>query len=211
MQTFEEKRSRPSRTLRAAAAVLALAAIASLALIAAGCGGDSTSPGVAELSSNSTTTQSSQSDGSEGGSASGNPAAYSQCMRSHGVPKFPDPRPDGGFLLRAGPGTGIDPESPQFKAADRACQKLRPNERPPSPAQQAEAREQMLKFAACMRSHGLPKFPDPTFSADGGVSLRIQRNSGLDPRSPQFKAAEEACKDLMPGAPGSDAGEAGQP
>ena len=50
----------------------------------------------------------------------------------------------------------------------------------------------MLKFSACMRAHGLTKFPDPDPS--GGIS--IGRNSGIDPNSPQFKAAEKACKEL---------------
>jgi hypothetical protein len=202
MPTFETERSGPSRSLRRAAAGLALAALASLALIAAGCGSDSGGPKVAQVSTSSTTTQPSES-GDEDGSGDGNRAAFSACMRSHGVPKFPDPQPDGSLLLRAGPGTGLDPESPQFKAAGRACRKFQPPERKPSPAEQAKDRAQMLKFSACMRSHGLPKFPDPSFSADGGIQLRINRNSGLDPRSPQFKAAQKACQDLMPGRPGS--------
>ncbi len=49
---------------------------------------------------------------------------YSQCMRQHGVPKFPDPQPNGGLLLKQG--SGIDPSSPTFKAADKACQQLLP-------------------------------------------------------------------------------------
>jgi hypothetical protein len=49
---------------------------------------------------------------------------YSQCMRQHGVPKFPDPQPNGGLLLKAG--NGIDPSSPTFKAADKTCQQLLP-------------------------------------------------------------------------------------
>ena len=49
---------------------------------------------------------------------------YSQCMRQHGVPKFPDPQPNGGLLV--GPDSGVDPSSPTFKAADKACQQLLP-------------------------------------------------------------------------------------
>lgn len=53
-----------------------------------------------------------------------------ECMRANGVPKFPDPDPDGGGLrLDAGPGTGIDPESPKFKAAQEKCREHLP-ERP---------------------------------------------------------------------------------
>lgn len=52
--------------------------------------------------------------------------AFSKCMRDHGVGEFPDPKPDGTMLLKAGPGTGIDPESTEFKAAQKACDKLQP-------------------------------------------------------------------------------------
>jgi hypothetical protein len=185
------------RLQRRLALGLVVAAFASLTLMAAGCGSGSGGPGVAQAPT--TSTQSSQGDGSrdEGGSTAGDAAAYSACMRSHGVPKFPDPDSEGHFLLKAGPGTGIEPESAQFKAADRACRKLAPKETPPSPAQQAKDREKFLKFSACMRSHGLPKFPDPDPS--GGII--IGRNNGVDPNSPQFKAAEKACRSLLPGVP----------
>jgi hypothetical protein len=118
-------------------------------------------------------------------------------MRSHGVPKFPDANPNGGIAIDAK--NGINPDSPQFKAAQKACQKLAPNGgKAPSPEEQAKAQAQMLKFSACMRSHGLPNFPDPTFSG-GGAQLRVDRKSGLNPNSPQFQAAQKACQKLMPG------------
>ncbi|KAB2369536.1 hypothetical protein [Actinomadura montaniterrae] len=53
--------------------------------------------------------------------------AYSKCMRDHGITEFPDPNPDGGMQLKAGPGTGIDPQSQTFKDADKACQKYQPD------------------------------------------------------------------------------------
>jgi hypothetical protein len=49
-------------------------------------------------------------------------------------------------------------------------------------------------FSARMRSHGLPKFPDPTFS-NGGVGIELDRSSGIDPSSPQFRAAQTACQE----------------
>lgn len=52
--------------------------------------------------------------------------AFSKCMRDHGIGEFPDPKPDGSMLLKAGPGTGIDPESTEFKAAQKACDGLQP-------------------------------------------------------------------------------------
>jgi hypothetical protein len=57
---------------------------------------------------------------------------------------------------------------------------------------------QALKFSSCMRSHGEPNFPDPTFSG-GGVSLKISASSGIEPTSPQFQAAQKACQKNLPG------------
>jgi len=121
-------------------------------------------------------------------------------MRSHGVPKFPDPKASsGGMQLTIGPGVGIDPKSPQFQAADKACRKLMPGGgKAPSPAMQAQALAQMLKFSVCMRAHGLPDFPDPT-SSGGGVQLSIGKSKSLNPSSPVFQAAQKACQSLMPG------------
>src|SRR6266568_253384 len=60
----------------------------------------------------------------------------------------------------------------------------------------------MLAFSACMRSHGVKDFPDPTKSADGG-GIRIQSGKGgggsdLDPNSAVFQAAQRACQSLLP-------------
>jgi hypothetical protein len=51
---------------------------------------------------------------------------FSQCMRAHGVPKFPDPqfRSGGGTLMKIG--KDVNPDSRQFQAAQKACQKLLP-------------------------------------------------------------------------------------
>jgi hypothetical protein len=180
--------------------ILILILLVSLALTAAACGNTSATPGVAALGSTTTTTTNSPSDGSPstGKSKADALASYSACMRSHGVPKFPDPKPSGGGMqLTIGPGHGIDPSSPQFQAAQKACEKLLPGGKgSASPAMQAKAQAQMLKFSACMRAHGLPDFPDPKFSG-GGIQMSIGK--GLNPSSPVFKAAQKACQSLMPG------------
>jgi hypothetical protein len=182
------------QTITRASVLLASAALASLALIVAGCGGDSEGPGIAQVGTSSTTTEPSADSETED---EGNPAAFSACMRKNGVPEFPDPNPEGGIRLRAGPGTGIDPESAEFKAAEKACRKLLPRGgEEASPAQQAQARERMLAFSACMRKNGVPNFPDPEFDG-GAVRLRLPR--GFEANSPQFKDAEKACQDLLPG------------
>lgn len=194
MRIVDRERSLPGQTPRRVVVALVLAALASLGLIAAGCGNPS-SQEVAQVDSTATTTTSSE---SPGGSSSANPAAFSACMRSHGVPEFPDPDSDGRIRFR----DPTDPESSRFRAARQACRKLEPEESPLTPAEQAQEQAQLLKFAACMRAHGLPKFPDP--QPTGGLS--IDKNSGLDPSSQQFKAAEKACEELLPGRPGPGAG-----
>lgn len=51
-----------------------------------------------------------------------------------------------------------------------------------------------VRFANCMRAHGVPDFPDP--SATGGI--QIPDNSGTNPFSPAFKTAQRACRALLP-------------
>jgi hypothetical protein len=51
---------------------------------------------------------------------------------------------------------------------------------------------QGAKFAACVRRHGVPGFPDP--DAQGTIAF----GSGIDPRSQAFRSALNACKSLLP-------------
>jgi hypothetical protein len=183
--------------------ILFLIALSILAVTAAGCGSKPAATGVAQLPSARTTTTGAAptSDASKAHAIQ----SYSACMRKNGVPKFPDAQRSAGggdLSLTIGPGSGVDPNSPQFQAADKACRKLMPNGgRAPSPAVQAKALAQMLKFSACMRAHGLPGFPDPTSSSGGNIQLSIggKKNSGLDPSSPVFQSAQKACQSVMPG------------
>jgi hypothetical protein len=64
-----------------------------------------------------------------------------------------------------------------------------------------EILDRMVEFAGCMREHGID-MPDP--QADGGIM--IQRNDNgtvtngdnqIDPSSPEFQAAEEACRPIL--------------
>jgi hypothetical protein len=119
-------------------------------------------------------------------------------MRAHGVPNFPDPNSQGVIAIPAG--LNINPDSPTFRAAQQHCSSLLPNGGRPSPQQLAKMRAALLAFSACMRKHGVPNFPDPTFS-DGGAHIHIAGGSGtnLDPQSPVFQAAQTACSSKLPG------------
>jgi hypothetical protein len=171
--------------LRAAAAV-------ALGLTVAGCSGGS----VSTAGSQSTTTAVPAGGSSaSGGTALGQAVAYSQCVRSHGVPNFPDPvqTPSGGYGYRT---AGIDPGSAAFQGALQACKAL------PSPwnstGQQLSPAQQQawLTWAQCIRAHGLPDFPDPTFS---GSEVH---DSGVGSSSPQLQQAMDACKSQRPSVGG---------
>jgi len=115
--------------------------------------------------------------------------AYSQCMRSHGVPNWPDPvpTPSGGYGFRT---TGVDPNSAAFQSGLQACNALYPEEFTGpqlSPAQQ----QAWLDWAKCIRSHGVPDFPDPKFSGS-----HVQVSGG------QSQSTMEACKSQMPSSGG---------
>ena len=200
-----------SRPALAVSLALALA----VAGVAAGCGGNSPSQSVASLGSSGTTTASgADGAGSGGGSAPStsshagdgfglvmktqNGAKFSACMRSHGVPNFPDPSPQG--EIQIGPGSGVDPRSAKFQSAQSACRSVLPNGGRPSPQQVEKMQHQALAFSACMRSHGVPDFPDPSFSG-GGVTMKLKggKGSDLNPQSPAFRAAQTACQGKLPG------------
>jgi hypothetical protein len=121
--------------------------------------------------------------------------AYSRCMRDHGV-DVPDPEPgERGIRLMAP--KGVAPE--KMKAADEACRKHLEDIKPPelSEEQQKELQEAALAHARCMREHGID-MPDPTFGSSGEARIRIGPGSGVDPDDPEFKEAEEACRDKLP-------------
>jgi hypothetical protein len=116
-------------------------------------------------------------------------------MRSHGIPDFPDPNSSGQIpkeeILQLGVSTSV------LQTAQRACQNLWPYQ-PPTRAQQRQQLTGDLKFARCMRSHGLPDFPDPT-SSDERVEFVISvSRDGFDPHSPQILAKAHECQHVLP-------------
>jgi hypothetical protein len=52
---------------------------------------------------------------------------------------------------------------------------------------------QALQFARCMRAHGVSNFPDPA-----GHGIQIGPGSGINPQSPAFQTAQNACKQYLP-------------
>ena len=181
-------RAEPRRGSRRRRAGPLAAGLIGVGLLAAACGGPA-GPGVANAGPASSASPSA--------SASGSALAYSRCMRAHGITKFPDPDSHGDIGINAGPGSGIDPNSPQFKAADRACKPLLPA---PNPSQAAKDRPKMLRYARCMRAHGVTDFPDP--QPGGGIQATGSPGSDLNPNNPIYKAAASACRHYQPGGGG---------
>jgi hypothetical protein len=67
-----------------------------------------------------------------------------------------------------------------------------------------DPQEAALKFAQCMREHGVD-MPDPQLSSSGGITMRMRKGSGskIDPSSPAFENAQKACEQYQPKAPSS--------
>jgi hypothetical protein len=136
--------------------------------------------------------------------------ALAQCMRSHGVPNFPDPNASGGYTLTSNGsvegagGSSIDIDSSQAQAAYGDCRHLLPGAPSISQLEQQVQQEQqrqeqalpvLLKYSQCMRSHGVPNFPD---FGQRDQSPAPGTSAALNPNSPQFQAASTACQHLLP-------------
>lgn len=130
---------------------------------------------------------------------------FAACMRSHGVPTFPDPGASGGIQFSTG--SGIDPQSPAFQSARSACSKLLPGGGPFRGTASESQKLQMLALSECMRRHGFSTFPDPTATAPApgsGFGLAFGRPGAFIAipqslmQSPAFNQAAAACH--LPGA-----------
>ena len=127
--------------------------------------------------------------------SAGGPLAFSACMRSHGVPSFPDPTSNGGISIQVQPGSAIDPNSLAFQSAQRACQSLLPAGKTSGGSVSPTMRAQILRYAACIRAHGVPNYPDPTFN---GNAVNFGNLSSINPNSPAYQSALSACASLNP-------------
>ena len=166
----------------------AVVAVAAFSLLAAGCGGGGGSPGVANTVSSTTTAATATSSGPTPNSL----VAFSQCMRSNGVPNFPDPQHiTGGNVKLTIHGFGTNPA---VATALNACHHLLPSgpgQTQESAAQQRTQLADELSFAKCMRSHGVSRFPDPT--AQGQLSVEMVQAQGIDVHSPTVLRVVQTC------------------
>jgi hypothetical protein len=128
---------------------------------------------------------------------------YARCMRSHGVPGFPDPT-QVGSSIQIGSARGIDARSPFYVSAQRSCRRLLPGgSLVADPAHRQQELARMLRISRCMRAHRISGFPDPTPSppasragygvvrSDGYAWLAIP--GSIDVRSAAFERAADEC------------------
>lgn len=125
--------------------------------------------------------------------------AFSRCMRSHGVSNWPDPNSSGQFPKRRLEHLGVSNSG--LQAAQTACRHLLPNGgNGPTPAQLAQSWSDFLKFARCMRSHGVRNWPDPTRYAPHPERPYFNLSAaGINPSAPQIVTKIHQCLYLLHG------------
>jgi hypothetical protein len=138
----------------------ALAVVAMVAVVSAGCGGTRSSGGTSTAPPAGNTGT-----GSSGGNSTATTrkkaVKFAECMRANGVSAFPDPDATGALTIDAvANGSSLDTSSAAFEQAMSACKDLEP---PGFTGHERNAQEQegALKFAQCIRDHGVKDFPDP--------------------------------------------------
>jgi hypothetical protein len=165
----------------------AVVATASLALTAAACGSGGSST-----------------------ASHGSAVGYSACVRSHGVPSYPDPDSSGQLPKTDAGKLGVS--STRYLAAQRACRSLLPSggssqqqehlcmqNNDCSPAVSQHLLNAARKLARCMRSHGTPNFPDPTNGGAGGPWFDISRVgiSDAESHTRRFESELDECARLI--------------
>ena len=120
---------------------------------------------------------------------------FSECMRHHGVPAFPDPDPSGQLTIDGiANGSSVDTNSEAFKQAISACKDLEPAG---FVGHKRTAKEQAagLKFAQCIRDNGVKDFPDPTEDSPMVDTNRIPSAASSAGMS-ALRAAMQRCRGL---------------
>lgn len=137
-----------------------------ICLVSAGCGSSASSESKTSGSTNTTNSTSATDTGTGASSTARAPkltaqekaVKFSDCVRANGVPHFPDPDPKGEYNF------GVDVSPAVFTKAVAACKALEP---PGALSSKRSPKDQSgsLRFAQCVREHGVKDFPDPVNGA----------------------------------------------
>jgi hypothetical protein len=130
------------------------------------------------------------------GSSGGPLLKYAQCMRAHGLSKFPDPAATGGLVIP----NDINVQSPVFRSAQQACERFTQSSN--SASASAARKLQLLAIAKCMRKRGVPDFSDPVSTppppssgnAIGGNGWYLALGTAQQRQSPAYKHAAAGCQ-----------------
>jgi hypothetical protein len=123
-----------------------------------------------------------------------------KCMRTHGI-NVPDPSASG-TLGDAAVAVLHNYPKGRIQSALSACRQYVAAAFPAlnlTPAQRAARTAALVRFAQCMRSHGV-NIPDPTTSGGGplGGGFAFREAFRAQVQSPTFQAANQACASLRP-------------
>lgn len=164
---------------------LRLVPVAALATVALAACGSSNGPTVPSLSGGTQTEAS-----APPGSLAAARAAVA-CARKHGMPGVPDPAVGANGQVTI-PG-GTPTPTPAVRSACAAQIRAAEADSSTLPTLNASDMRALLRWAACLRTHDLPRWPDPNAqgefhvrSADAGTSVTYSR-------------AEAACRSLRGG------------
>jgi hypothetical protein len=145
-------------------------------------------------------------------SSSASMVAYSACVRSHGVPNFPDP--GGGGQIPKADAQQLGVSNSQLQAAQQGCAHLIPPTGQTAEQQQetqcamagscsqAVVQQWMTglrTLAQCLRSHGEPNWPDPIITSLAGhppMPHFPYEQAGIDHHSPQVLTKVDECTRL---------------
>jgi hypothetical protein len=155
-----------------------LVAVPLLLLGLAACGGSGDSSGASDTSSSD--------------DPQDQAVKFAQCMRDNGV-DIPDPQTDdqGRFSLRLDGGAKVDKD--KVDAAMKACKKYNPigdGGRLRDLENDPEFQEAQLRWAQCMRDHGVD-VPDPGSGEQRGVVVGPGQNKE------KVQAAMDACDSIL--------------
>ncbi len=126
---------------------------------------------------------------------------FAQCMRAHGVSDFPDPG-------SSGPQETPISSAPAFVAAQKACG-AGPGG-PGLPRATAAQKAQAIAFAKCMRTHGVPDWPDPKYAPPSAPpsnptttilaihGMAFVFPDGVSLQSPALRGAASECGFKLP-------------
>lgn len=165
----------PGRHWRLAAGALVISALG-----VAACGSGTASPPVAHAARSSATTI----------SRTNALHLAGQCIRQHGIPNFPDPTV-ASFDKRALRAAPSSVANQALTACRTALAQAGISLGGPNPQVTTQQQiQKLLALARCIRSHGVPNFPDPNpttgdFGRPPGISF------------PQLLAAARACRPLV--------------